>query len=739
MHKVKVLKKIRRIPKALTILKVSKSAIFNFIALLCIYIVGLLLRLEPLLVYGPNLRAYDTFIQYYSAKRIVEKGLLTFLNAYDPQRWWPWGILDGKSLFIGIPITGAYLYLFLRALGFEIDLLTVCCAVPALFGSFVPLIIYGIAKEFKSDKAGLIAAFLTAIGPGAIQRTIAGFYDNESVGLFLMMFSLYFFVRAIKRKSVKSAFLSGVFLGFLGLTWGVYRFILDLFALYISLLVISRKLSIDDSIIYSTTTLIGIGLMLLAPRNYRIILKFEVFAALVLAILCILFMLSYYLELLGIKGATKKVFGTAIGIGAIITIALVIAGFISPTTGKWLSTINPLARQEMVTFISVSENQPSPWTTLWISIGAPILFSGVAVYYAIERHTKEDLLLILIAITSFYFCASINRFVVVAAPLFAVLSGIGMDAFLDPFGRMIRGEWIIHHVKPVRRALGEYLIPRKEAALAYILIFLVLLFAVDHVVFTTKGLASYDVDKDELQVYTWLKMYDPGATVLAWWDYGYRLRVYGNATTLADNGTGNSTQMGVVGTMLMLPPSESIYLMAKYNVKYVAVWRVDIAKAVWMIRIASKHYPVGGVNESKWYDSERRRYKEPFFHSVLWTLLAYGETDIQIRRWVQDYGVPELKDMWSKFRIGKENLIYFEPIKSSGNVKLYKVIYRTNPFDVPPESPKPSYPPTNVTTNTSTTNTSTALFNTIKANIHIRIPVPMIATQITSEITTKKE
>jgi len=91
------------------------------------------------------------------------------------------------------------------------------------------------------------------------------------------------------------------------------------------------------------------------------------------------------------------------------------------------------------------------------------------------------------------------------------------------------------------------------------------------------------------------------------------------------------------------------------------------------------------------------------------------------------------------FRIGKENLIYFEPIKSSGNVKLYKVIYRTNPFDVPPESPKPSYPPTNVTTNTSTTNTSTALFNTIKANIHIRIPVPMIATQITSEITTKKE
>src|SRR5207253_8316972 len=62
------------------------------------------------------------------------------------------------------------------------------------------------------------------------------------------------------------------------------------------------------------------------------------------------------------------------------------------------------------------------------------------------------------------------------------------------------------------------------------------------------------------------------SVVFAWWDYGYWISVNTGLHTLADNGTGNSTQIQIIATGLMLNESMAVNLMRQYGVTHVAVF-----------------------------------------------------------------------------------------------------------------------------------------------------------------------
>jgi len=57
----------------------------------------------------------------------------------------------------------------------------------------------------------------------------------------------------------------------------------------------------------------------------------------------------------------------------------------------------------------------------------------------------------------------------------------------------------------------------------------------------------------------------PNAVVASWWDYGYWITIWGNKTSLADNGTINSTQIGKIGYMFMSNETEAIKVLEKFN------------------------------------------------------------------------------------------------------------------------------------------------------------------------------
>ena len=64
----------------------------------------------------------------------------------------------------------------------------------------------------------------------------------------------------------------------------------------------------------------------------------------------------------------------------------------------------------------------------------------------------------------------------------------------------------------------------------------------------------------------WMKYKLPDdAIVVSWWDYGYWISIVGNKTTLADNGTMNTTQIQNIGRTFMSNETEAIKILEKYE------------------------------------------------------------------------------------------------------------------------------------------------------------------------------
>jgi hypothetical protein len=63
-----------------------------------------------------------------------------------------------------------------------------------------------------------------------------------------------------------------------------------------------------------------------------------------------------------------------------------------------------------------------------------------------------------------------------------------------------------------------------------------------------------------------------GSVVFAWWDYGYWITALGDRRTLADNGTQNSTQIGIIAQTFLDNATFAVPNLKRYNVSYVAIF-----------------------------------------------------------------------------------------------------------------------------------------------------------------------
>jgi len=75
-------------------------------------------------------------------------------------------------------------------------------------------------KEMKDESAGLLAAAFIGIVPGYISRSVAGSYDNEAIAIFLLMFTFFAWIKALKRGSAFWGTIAAVFYGYMVAAWG---------------------------------------------------------------------------------------------------------------------------------------------------------------------------------------------------------------------------------------------------------------------------------------------------------------------------------------------------------------------------------------------------------------------------------------------------------------------------------------------------------------------------------------
>lgn len=72
----------------------------------------------------------------------------------------------------------------------------------------------------KDESAGLLAAAFIGIVPGYISRSVAGSYDNEAIAIFLLMFTFYSWIKALKDGSAFFGTIAAVFYFYMVAAWG---------------------------------------------------------------------------------------------------------------------------------------------------------------------------------------------------------------------------------------------------------------------------------------------------------------------------------------------------------------------------------------------------------------------------------------------------------------------------------------------------------------------------------------
>ena len=155
-------------------------------------------------------------------------------------------------------VTSGVIYHILRFLTIPIDIRNVCVLLAPAFSGLTALAMYLLTCEVSpSPSAGLLAAAFMGIVPGYISRSVAGSYDNEAIAIFLLVFTFFLWLKAIKNGSIMWGTLTALFYGYMVSAWGGYVFITNLIPLHVFVLLCMGRYSSRLYISYTTWYALG--------------------------------------------------------------------------------------------------------------------------------------------------------------------------------------------------------------------------------------------------------------------------------------------------------------------------------------------------------------------------------------------------------------------------------------------------------------------------------------------------
>jgi len=540
-----------------------------------------------------RLNEFDPYYQYSLTNYMVQNGLL---SPYWPtpwintQQWYPAG-LDMSASYPSLPMTAAALYSIISFLGVNVDLMSFCSFLPAIFGMVACLIIYFIGKDIGGKTVGLFASLFLALAPSFLARTALGFFDTESVGILGLLSFIFLFLRAIdENRSMRSALLysfgaAGALAYFL-LGWGAAYYMLGLTALFVLTLILLKRYTPRLLLSYSIT--FGLAFFIATKFPYLSLHYLTTGPVLLVAGVFLLLCLSEVLRH-NISARTKTLLAAVTLVVLVgVFIALAQLGYLENIAGKFLSVVNPFLRSAVPLLESVAEHRITAWGSIYYDLGLGILFFLAGLYFTLRNPTNRNIFLLLFGATSLYFAASMVRLLAIFAPAFSLLAATGILGILKPFYALLREapELAVKAKRRIARVSREY------SGAAVFLIFQLLL---TNLAFSPQNggiprvygqayspltitAASLPVVPNEPAT-EWLDMLSytrnnlqSTTVVCSWWDYGYWLSILGNVTTLADNATVNSTQIENIGFIFMAPEEKALAMLERYNAKYILVF-----------------------------------------------------------------------------------------------------------------------------------------------------------------------
>ncbi|MEM0079091.1 MAG: STT3 domain-containing protein [Nitrososphaerota archaeon] len=693
------MKRIRTFLSTLSRITSITNSRIRFIEMTILFLIlsiAFFVRILPLR-WGIYLSEFDPWMQYKEMMYIVERGwsgFLEFFNWHDYKSWYPYGRDVGRTAFPGVPFLPAFLYNVLKGLGLTVDPLHLAAFLPPVMGILTTLFVFLLAREIGGVQTGLMAAFLIALSNASVSRTHLGWFDDEGVSIPFMISGFLAYILALKKeRNLKSvilySILSGASLGYVTSSWGASRFPIALIPSFTALLALIGRYRRNLLISYVITSLLYISIAVMVPKLGLSYLR-EATTLLTFAVM--IYLASF--EIAKIKPTLLRNLPHWILIFEIIAFVTSISlGSIGLPGMKFLSTIIPTLRSKLPIVISVAENQVSTWAIIFQDSGFKLLLIPAGLYLLLKRREDQDIFMILYTVLVIYFSSTMVRLTILAAPAIAVVAGYVLAEMFKGFARNL------HHFYAKRektRPIGlEYYILTPILIAGLILVGILpsaygarySISAID-VGYSPPTVVSSSLPvrssvQDWLRTLSWMRDNLPSdAVVASWWDYGYWITILGNRTSIIDNATLNSTQIGEIAYAFMSDEETAYRIFKKFGATHVLIFIThtvysgqygnvptflgygDESKWIWMLRIANQ---IGYNLTETEYRDENYQPKEKFWTTLLGQLIPYKPQQMTGGVTGYFYSPPTL----NHFRLVYESS---KPYESIAYIYIYEIV-----------------------------------------------------------------
>ncbi|KAI8996873.1 Oligosaccharyl transferase STT3 subunit-domain-containing protein [Pilobolus umbonatus] len=580
-------------------------------------------RLFSIIRYESIIHEFDPWFNYRATRMLVKDGYYEFWNWFDDRSWYPLGRVVGGTVYPGLMVTAAVIHNILHFFNFPVDIRNICVLLAPLFSGLTAYATYLLTTELKDSSAGLLAAVFMGIAPGYISRSVAGSYDNEAIAIFLLMFTFYLWIKALKIGSALWAAAAAFFYFYMVAAWGGYVFIINIIPLHVFVLMLMGRFSNRVYVSYSTFYILGTLMSMQIPFvGFQPTRTSEHMAALGVFGLCQIMAFVSFLKTHLQEKQFQVVFRATIlllaVLGFVAVVTLTLSGYIAPWTGRFYSLWDTgYAKIHIPIIASVSEHQPTAWPMFFFDLQMLIFVFPVGVYLCFQKLRDEHVFVIVYSVFASYFAGVMVRLMLTLTPVVCVCGGIAISTLLDTYlDTTIKKQTKKEKKKNTAPTATEKpKILNKDTRIlvvgsfSFFLVMFVLhctwvtsnAYSSPSVVLATRNPdGSQRIIDDFREAYYWLrKNTDEDAKIMSWWDYGYQIAGFSNRTTLVDNNTWNNTHIATVGRAMSTNEADAYEIMKKHDVNYVLVIfggllgysGDDINKFLWMVRIAQGIWP----------------------------------------------------------------------------------------------------------------------------------------------------
>ncbi|KAM6492683.1 oligosaccharyl transferase STT3 subunit [Amanita muscaria] len=417
----------------------NTASLLRIVALILISGAAIASRLFAVINFESIIHEFDPWFNFRATKVLASEGFYEFWNWFDPTAWYPLGRVVGGTIYPGLMATSGVIYNVLHALHLPVDIRNICVLLAPGFSAFTAWSTYMFTKELKDESAGLLAAAFIGIVPGYISRSVAGSYDNEAIAIFLLMFTFFCWIKALKSGSVLFSTVAGVFYFYMVAAWGGYVFITNMIPLHALVLLLMGRFSSRLYVAYSSWYAIGTLASMQVPFvGFQPVKTSEHMAALgVFGLLQIVAFAQLVRAHVSSKQFQSLLYYAVVAtglLGAIAFALLTYKGWIAPWTGRFYSLWDTgYAKKYIPIIASVSEHQPTAWPAFFMDLQFLIFLFPAGVALCFRQLRDEHVFVIIYAVMASYFAGVMVRLMLTLTPVVCVSSAVALSVLLDTY------------------------------------------------------------------------------------------------------------------------------------------------------------------------------------------------------------------------------------------------------------------------------------------------------------------